>query len=256
MPEVQAPRQPILSIDLNADLGEGGVDDAAILQLVSSANIACGGHTGDALSMRTAVQLAIKNEVKIGAHPSFFDRTNFGRTRIHPPPVDLFDQLCRQVEALGQIVQQEGANLHHIKPHGALYNQAAQDPSLGEILIQVIKECGPAMQLIALAGSPLIEQARAAGIFVIPEAFADRRYNHDGSLRARTFHDACINNEADVLAQCLSILRDHTAQTWDNKPIRIEARTLCLHGDGPHALQLLRAIRLGLARNAIQVTAK
>lgn len=256
MPEA-APQHPQRQrlIDLNADLGEGGAHDEAILAIVSSANIACGGHTGDAQSMRTAVRLAQANGVAIGAHPSFVDRDNFGRTAQHPPLDVLFTQLCEQVDQLSQIASQEGGVLQHLKPHGALYNQAANDAALGDVLIRVVQHCNPQLRLVALAGSKLVKEAQAANLRVIQEAFADRRYNQDGSLRARTFAGACIDEAAEAVQQTLSIVEQGQLRSVDGNWIRLHADSLCVHGDGTHALHLLEAIRNTLVAHGFVIAA-
>jgi UPF0271 protein len=231
------------TIDLNADLGEGGAFDADILRIVSSANIACGGHTGDVQSMRTAVRLALANQVAMGAHPSFVDRENFGRSPQQPDHAGLFTQLCEQVDQLRQIAKQEGGVLQHLKPHGALYNQAAHDMALGALVIRVIQHCDPRLSLVALAGSPLVRLAQAAHLHVKQEAFADRRYNSDGSLRARSFADACIEEGEEAVQQVWNIVAQHQLRSVSGDSIKIHADTLCVHGDGAHALHLLKAIR-------------
>lgn len=241
-------------IDLNADLGEGAQNDAAILKIVSSANIACGGHTGDIHSMRTAIRLARENQVSIGAHPSFVDRENFGRSMQHPVPEILFEQLCEQVSALIQIATEEGGVVQHLKPHGALYNQAANNAELGAVLIRVIQACQPQCRLVTLAGSALVAQANAAGIQVIQEAFADRRYNRDGSLRARTFSDACIEEDAEAVQQTLNIVQRGQLQSLDDEWISLHADTLCVHGDGAHALHLLESIRSQLNQLGVTIS--
>lgn len=233
----------LLQIDLNADLGEGGQFDADILKIVSSANIACGGHIGDTNSMRQAICLAQENQVAIGAHPSFVDKENFGRKIQHPAPPVLFDQLCRQVDHLFEVAEKENATVHHLKPHGALYNQAANDTELGEVLIRVIQRSARPLSLVALAGSKLVTQAQAAGISVIQEAFADRRYNSDGSLRARTYADACITDDVEAIQQTLQLVQHQQLTCIDGTLIPVYAQTLCVHGDGTHALQLLTSIR-------------
>lgn len=230
-------------IDLNADLGEGGSYDAEILRIVSSANIACGGHAGDQQSMRVAIQLAKAHKVTIGAHPSFVDRVNFGRSAQNPHPDLLFKQLCEQVSLLANIAAQENYRLHHLKPHGALYNQAAHDVALGEVIIQVIHACDPSLTLVGLAGSPLLAQAQIAGIKTKAEAFADRRYNKDATLRARSFADACIECDDDAIQQVLNLIEQQQVVSVDGQMIHVEAQTICVHGDGEHALHLLKSIR-------------
>lgn len=230
-------------IDLNADLGEGGAYDAEILSIVSSANIACGGHTGDQRSMREAVRLAKAHKVTIGAHPSFVDQVNFGRSAQNPHPDLLFKQLCEQVTQLANIAAQENYRLHHLKPHGALYNQAAHDLALGEVILRVIRACDPSLTLVGLAGSPLLTQAQNAGIKIKAEAFADRRYNKDATLRARSFADACIESDDEAIQQVLNLLEHQQVACVDGQMIHVQAQTICVHGDGEHALHLLKSIR-------------
>lgn len=237
----------LLKIDLNADLGEGGQHDAAILNIVSSANIACGGHTGDIDSMRQAIRLAKINHVAIGAHPSFVDRENFGRSTQHPEPDLLFEQLCQQLDDLFDVAEQENATIQHLKPHGALYNQAAHDAELGEVLIRVIQRSRTPLHLVALAGSPLVQQAQAAGVAVIQEAFADRRYQANGRLRPRNFTDACITDDHEAVQQTLQLVQRQGLTCIDGSFIPVHAQTLCVHGDGAQALQLLESIRLALS---------
>jgi UPF0271 protein len=246
-------QRPIKMIDLNADLGEGGMHDAAILAIVSSANIACGGHTGDAHSMRAAIRLAQNSGVNLGAHPSFVDRENFGRSAQHPPTDLLFSQLCRQVNDLIEIAEQENCSVRHLKPHGALYNQAAHDPQLAEVLIRVIQHCDPTLTLFGLAGSNLLQLAQASGIQVKAEAFADRRYNNDGSLRARSFSDACIADDKEAVQQILGLIQHQQLCSVDGQVVHIEADTFCVHGDGEHALHLLSGIRKQLIAYGYQI---
>jgi UPF0271 protein len=254
MPEPQTNQQQLLSIDLNADLGEGASCDAQILALVSSANIACGGHAGDEDSMRIAVQLAQQNGVAIGAHPSFADKENFGR-KIQTPPYDHVAQDLRdQISSLMRITSEQGARLRHIKPHGALYNQAAFDPILADIIIQVMQDIAPELCLVALAGSPLVARARAAGLQVISEAFADRRYRSDGSLVPRSQANACIDHSDEAVAQSLQLIEKHQLFTSDGDIIRVQADTICVHGDGIHALTTIQALRAAFDEHGIKVT--
>jgi UPF0271 protein len=243
-------------IDLNADLGEGAQHDAEILSFVSSANIACGGHAGDERSMEVALDLAKQRHVSVGAHPSFMDRVNFGRTNMHPPLEELYRDLCTQVLTLMQIAQKQGLNLAHLKPHGALYNQAAKDHALGAVLIRVIQHCDPQLRLVGLAGSALIKQAKEAGMTVYEEAFADRRYNDDASLVARNLPDACIDDSDEALTQSLLLIEKSQIATLNGNTISARADTLCVHGDGHHALQLIEKIHRELTKRGIQITSK
>lgn len=253
MPEPQSNPRHLYAIDLNADLGEGANCDAQILALVSSANIACGGHTGDDDSMRVAVQLAQHYGVAIGAHPSFADRENFGR-KIQAPPYDHVAQDLRdQINALMRITAEQGAQLQHVKPHGALYNQAAFDPVLADIVIQVMQEIAPQLALVALAGSPIVARAQAAGLRVIREAFADRRYRSDGSLVPRSQVHACIEQSDEAVAQSLQLIEKHQLVCADGDIIKVQADTICVHGDGVHALATIQALRAAFDERHVEV---
>jgi UPF0271 protein len=254
MPEPQTKQKQLFSIDLNADLGEGASCDAQILALVSSANIACGGHAGDEDSMRIAVQLAQQYGVTIGAHPSFADRENFGR-KIQTPPYDHVAQDLRdQISSLMRISAKQGAQLRHVKPHGALYNQAAFDPVLADIVIQVMRDIAPELSLVALAGSPIVGWARAAGLQVISEAFADRRYRTDGSLVPRSQANACIEHGDEAVAQSLQLIEKHQLCAADGDIIKVQADTICVHGDGVHALATIQALRAAFDERGIEIT--
>ncbi|MFZ6688713.1 5-oxoprolinase subunit PxpA [Undibacterium sp. SXout11W] len=244
-----------ITIDLNADLGEGGADDAAILACVSSANIACGGHAGDTQSMRIAVRAAMACGVAIGAHPSFVDRENFGRTEMHLPMQQVYDEVLEQICALQDICKMEGTQLVHVKPHGALYNQAARDVRLAETLVKAIAAAGPQLKVVGLAGSELIHAARRAGMSVAEEAFADRRYNSDGSLVSRKLSGATIDEVELALQQAMRMVEQQRVISIDSKELQMNIDTLCLHGDGAHALQLARRLREQLQQREVVVTA-
>ncbi|MCG9712744.1 5-oxoprolinase subunit PxpA [Shewanella insulae] len=235
-----------LRIDLNADLGEGGPQDEALLALVTSANVACGGHAGDSQSMLATVKLAKAHHVKVGAHPSYPDKANFGRQTIKIDAESLFNSLIQQINAIKAVCDELGVDLHHVKPHGALYNDAAQDPALGRILIRVIEAINPKLKLMILAGSPLVMQARRAGIEVIEEAFADRGYCADGRLAPRSQPGALIEETHRVLEQVSSIVEEQKVTTVTGDSINCQATSLCLHGDTPQALEFARAIRASL----------
>lgn len=215
-------------IDLNADLGEGGADDAALLELVDSANIACGGHAGSEVIMRRTLALAMAAGVAAGAHPGYEDRENFGRREMQLPPEIAEDLVARQV---GKFALLAGGAVHHVKPHGALYNQANRDAALAAAVVKGIQKVAPDALLYALPDSALAAAGRAAGMRVRAEGFADRRYRADGSLVPRGEPAAVISDVAEAVAQALELARSG----------RIE--TLCVHGDGPQALAMLRALR-------------
>lgn len=240
-------------IDLNADLGEGGQHDEAILAWVSSANIACGGHTGDQESMRTALLLAKRFGVAVGAHPSYPDRVHFGRQFCQMEASALRASLHQQIAQLQEIAAQVGHPLSHVKPHGALYHQVAFDAATAQILIELLLEAFPQLSLLALAGSPIIQQARDAGIAVLEEAFADRAYQAHGQLRPRHLPHACFDQVAMVLAQAESIVLKNQVTTWDQQVIPVTADSLCLHGDGPEALNFTCALHQHLRQLNIRI---
>jgi len=244
-----------MQIDLNADLGEGAGSDEELLQLVSSANIACGWHAGDAVTMRQCVRWAIDNQVAIGAHPSFPDRANFGRSTMHLPPDEIVAGVLYQIGALAAIVRGEGGTLAHVKPHGALYNQAVKDPELAAAIVDAVRRFDPGLRFFGLAGSGMISAAERAGLKPVEEVFADRGYMPDGSLVPRSQPGALIEDEEQSLVQTLSLVRDHQVRAIDGSLIAVNAQTVCLHGDGAHALAFARRIRSTLEREGIAVMA-
>jgi len=244
-----------MQIDLNADLGEGCDNDEALLGLVSSANIACGWHAGDARTMRQCVRWALDKGVAIGAHPSFPDRENFGRSTMHLPPDDIIAGMLYQIGALAAITKAEGGRLAHVKPHGALYNQAVKEPELAAAICEAVRRFDPQLRFFGLAGSGMIDAARKAGLTPVEEVFADRGYQPDGSLVPRSQPGALIEDEEQSLAQTLSLVRDHKVTTIDGSTVAVHAQTVCLHGDGAHALAFARRIRERLALEGIAVSA-
>jgi UPF0271 protein len=244
-----------MQIDLNADLGEGAGSDEALLGLVSSANIACGWHAGDAKTMRQCVRWAIEHGVAIGAHPSFPDRENFGRSTMHLPPDEIVANVLYQVGALAAIVKAEGGKLSHVKAHGQLYNQAVKEPELAEALCEAVRLFDPSLRFFGLAGSGMIDAARRAGLTPVEEVFADRGYMPDGSLVPRSQPGALIEDEEQSLAQTLSMVRDRKVRAIDGSTVPLNAQTVCLHGDGAHALAFARRIRDRLQQEGIAVRA-
>lgn len=243
-----------MQIDLNVDLGEGCDNDEALLGLVSSANIACGWHAGDAAVMRQCVRWALANGVAIGAHPSFPDRANFGRSEMHLPPEEVYAGVLYQIGALAAIAQAEGGRLSHVKPHGALYNQAAKDPALADAICDAVRRFDPALLFFGLAGSGMIDAARRAGLRPVEEVFADRGYMPDGSLVPRSRPGALIEDEEAALAQALSLVREQRVQAVDGSLVAVNAQTVCLHGDGAHALEFAGLIRERLTQQGIAIT--
>lgn len=240
-------------IDLNADVGEGMAIEEELLALVSSCNIACGGHIGDDASMARSVAAALNAGVVIGAHPSYEDRAHFGRQVLDLTPQELGDQILRQLEALALVVARENATLAHVKPHGALYNQAARDPVVAAAVARAVAAFDPSLALVGLAGSLLLTAGRTAGLKVIAEGFVDRAYEADGSLRDRRKPDAVHVSLDQALHQALAIAQGQHFPAHDGSPLLINAQTLCIHSDTPHALHFAQALRQRLADASIAV---
>ncbi|CQJ64801.1 LamB/YcsF family protein [Yersinia intermedia] len=245
-----------MKIDLNADLGEGCANDHALLQLVSSANIACGFHAGDAQTMRQSVLWAMEYGVAIGAHPSFPDRENFGRTAMQLPPETVYAQVVYQLGALAAIVKAEGGVMQHVKPHGMLYNQAAVDPLLADAIAKAVKAVDSSLRLVGLAGSELIRAGERAGLVTRQEVFADRRYQGDGTLVPRSQPDALIESDELALSQTLAMVQRQQVQARDSSWVAVQADTVCVHGDGTHALDFARRLRHSFQQQNITVTAQ
>lgn len=244
-----------MKIDLNADLGEGCASDAELLTLVSSANIACGFHAGDAQTMQASVREAVKNGVAIGAHPGFPDRENFGRTAMQLPPETVYAQTLYQIGALAAITHAEGGVMRHVKPHGMLYNQAAKDPQLADAIAKAVHACDPALILVGLAGSELIRAGKHYGLTTRQEVFADRGYQADGSLVPRSQPGALIEDEEQSLAQTLEMVQNGRVKSITGEWTLVEAQTVCLHGDGEHALAFARRLRAAFLERGIAVQA-
>jgi UPF0271 protein len=234
----------VRQLDLNADVGEGDpVTDEALLQLVSSANIACGFHAGDTHSMRATVQAAIRNDVAVGAHPGFDDREGFGRRPQHLTASEIRELLIRQLGALDAIARVEGTRLRHVKPHGALYNQAETDSALAFAIVAAIRAFDPALRFVGRAGSAMEEAARTVRHPFLAEAFADRRYRADGTLVPRSEPDAVLTDPEDVAQQVRSFVTDGEVIARDGSRLAVLFQTLCVHGDTPGAVSLARRIR-------------
>ncbi|AUU89969.1 LamB/YcsF family protein [Enterobacteriaceae bacterium ENNIH3] len=245
-----------MKIDLNADLGEGCGNDAALLKLVSSANIACGFHAGDAQTMRECVQEALKNGVAVGAHPSFPDRENFGRTAMQLPPQTVYAQTLYQCGALAAIVRAEGGRMVHVKPHGMLYNQAAVDPMLAEAIARAVRDCDPSLILVGLVGSELIRAAKHLQLTTREEVFADRGYQDDGTLVPRSQPGALITDDEAALTQTLGMVLSGNVKSINGRDVALRAQTVCLHGDGEHALAFAHRLREAFERSGIVVSAE
>ncbi len=242
-------------LDLNCDLGEGSAADVELMPLVTSANIACGGHAGDEESMRASVELAARHGVAIGAHPGFIDREHFGRRELKVGAGEVRELVLSQTRRLEAVARGVNTVLSHVKPHGALYNQVARDSTLAGAVVDAVLELGVALVLFAPAGSVLLARARAAGLKVASEVFADRTYQADGSLTPRSRADALITDEEVAVAQVLRMVRESKVRSVQGSDLTLAADTVCVHGDGPHAIALVRALRCELARAGIAVRA-
>jgi UPF0271 protein len=245
------------SIDLNADVGEGAGSDEELIPLVSSVNIACGAHAGDAATMRQALELARRHGAAVGAHPGFADREHFGRRELPVSPAAAAELVLGQARRLEEMAAGVGLRVGHVKLHGALYNMAARDPSLGSAIVEALVREGraghPRWRLVTLAGSPMEALGRAAGLTVFAEAFADRTYTRDGALTPRSELGAVIADEDAAVRQALRIAREGTVVATDGSVVPVKADTLCLHGDGPGAVAFARRIRIEFARAGIAI---
>lgn len=237
----------MLTVDLNCDMGEGCPNDAELMRYVSSANIACGYHAGDAGTMQQTVDLALAARVTIGAHPGYRDRGNFGRTSILLPPNEVVDLVTAQIESLNEICVRKGARLHHVKPHGALYNQAAKDRDLAAAIAEAVASFDSSLVLYGLSGSSMISEAESAGLATASEVFADRTYRPDGTLTPRSEPNALIIDVRQCVEQVLQMVESRTVTATDGSTIGIKADTICLHGDGEHAVEFARTIRSALS---------
>ena len=243
-------------IDLTADVGEGDPEaDEALLQLVTSANVACGLHAGDADTMRATVALAIKLGVAVGAHPGYDDRENFGRRPMQLAEADIKDLLLSQLGALAAIARSEGAILCHVKPHGALYNQAETDRALADAIIAAVRAFDPNLRLVGRAGSAMADAGAAVGHPFTPEAFADRRYRRDGSLLPRSQPGALLTDPEEVARQVRSLITHGEVLASDGSHLPIAFETLCLHGDTPGSAVLAARIRRELTALGVGVSA-
>jgi UPF0271 protein len=229
-----------LQIDLNCDMGEipeaiaDGTQEA-LMRSITSANVACGGHAGDEQTMRATIQQALRAGVAIGAHPGYPDRENFGRLELKMAPMEVAESVFQQVRALAQVAESCGAPVVHVKPHGALYNQAMRNRELASAIANGVARWRRDVVLVGLAGSPMLEVFRGAGFAVAAEAFADRRYEPDGTLRSRKFADALIRDPKEAGRQALGMVELEVVTASDGSEVAVAAQTICIHGDTPGA---------------------
>jgi UPF0271 protein len=229
-------------IDINCDMGEGTGNDALLMPYISSASIACGFHAGDVDTMYETIGLAIKNKVSVGAHVSYLDKNNFGRTELNLQAGEVYELVEQQLIILKEITDLFDIKLTHVKPHGALYNQSAKDIVLAKAIAKAVRDFDQQLILFGLSGSHSIREAGLLGLATASEVFADRSYQDDGSLTSRSQPDALIENKDMAVKQVLQIINEHTVTTISGKTIPIVAQTVCIHGDGIHAVEFAKAI--------------
>jgi UPF0271 protein len=248
------------NIDINCDMGEAFgnypmPNDEILFKYISSANIACGFHAGDPKVMQDTVALAIQNNVAIGAHPGLPDLQGFGRREMKISPKEAYQITIYQIGALSGFVKAAHAKLNHVKPHGALYNMAARDVKLAQAIVNAIHDFDPSLILYGLAGSEMINAASKIGLKSASEVFADRTYQDDGSLTPRSLANALITNEKDSLAQVLKMINQQQVISVNQKVISLKADTLCIHGDGEHAVEFAKTIHQTLKNEGITIKA-
>lgn len=247
-------------VDLNCDLGESFGryqlgEQQEILKYITSANIACGFHAGDPSVMRETVKLAIDNGVKIGAHPGLPDLNGFGRRDMNITPQEGYDMVVYQIGALQGFLTICNETMQHVKPHGALYNMAAKDAALAEAIAQAVYDVSPSLVLFGLAGSELTKAGEKIGLRTVHEVFADRTYQLDGSLTSRSQADALITNQQQAVAQVVTMVKEGKVISQQNTAVSLQADTVCIHGDGEHALDFAKYITETLESSGVKVSA-
>jgi len=242
-------------VDLNADVGEECGDDVALIPLLTSANVACGGHAGNKLVMQRTVELCLGRGVHIGAHVSYPDREHFGRRDMSLPPEKLKTQLLNQLQALASVTRSAGGRITYLKAHGALYNRMADDAAVADVVLAALISFDPGLKLLTLPGSTAMTRARSAGIEAVGEAFADRGYRDDARLLPRSEEGAVISDAGRVAARGLRLVREGVMESVSGKIIPVEARSLCVHGDTLGAVELARALRTALEAAGVELRA-
>jgi UPF0271 protein len=244
-----------LVVDLNADLGEGAGHDVELLELVTSANIACGFHAGDADTMRQSIEAARKYEVAVGAHPSLFDRENFGRKELPVSADEIFEAVVYQLGIFQAIAESARMRVNHVKPHGALYNMAARDASLAEAIARAMVKIDNRLVLFAPQNSALERAAEKNQLRVAREVFADRNYLSNGALVSRTHPDALLRDPQEAATRVVRMLREEKVRSVDGVDVDARADTVCLHGDSPGAVEFARVLRLRLENEGVAIRA-
>lgn len=242
----------MFKINLNCDLGEGAKFDAQIIPLITGANIACGFHAGDAETMRKTLELCRDNNVMAGAHPGYPDKENFGRTNLDVTPEQVYDYTVYQIGAIDAFACGTGKIINYVKPHGAMYNQAAKNRELADAICDAILDTRPDLILLALSGSQMIESAKAKGVKYASEVFADRAYESDGSLRARSLEGSMITDENEAVDRVVTMIKTGKVKAYDGTMIDIEAHSVCVHGDSEKALVFVEKLRKAFDENNIK----
>jgi UPF0271 protein len=244
-----------LSVDLNADLGEGAGHDEKLFELISSANIATGFHAGNADSMHAAVSAAKKRGVAVGAHPSFFDRENFGRRELQISDQEVFDAVAYQLGVFQAITSAVGVRPNHVKPHGALYNMAVRDDKLADAIARAIESVDPKLILFAPDKSELARAGESHGLRIAREIFADRNYLNDGWLVPRTRPDALLHDPKEAASRVLRMLREGKVRSVEGRDVEVRGETICVHGDTPGAVEFARELRSQLEHEGVRINA-
>ncbi|ACQ93465.1 LamB/YcsF family protein [Tolumonas auensis DSM 9187] len=247
-------------VDLNCDMGESfGIyqmgTDTQIMPLVSSANIACGFHAGDPSVMRKTLEAAVAQGVALGAHPGLPDLVGFGRRNMQVSAQEAYDMVVYQVGALAGFAKAAGVSLHHVKPHGALYNMAAKDKALADAIARAVRDIDASLVLYGLAGSQLIQAGKNAGLRVASEVFADRTYQADGSLTSRSQPNALLQSDEEAVQQVLTMVTEKRVKAVTGEWVSLDADTICIHGDGAHALSFATKVRAALLQAGVEIKA-
>lgn len=244
-----------MDMDLNADLGEGCADDAALLEVVSSASVACGGHAGDRFTMHATCDAARRRRVSIGAHPSYEDHDNFGRLSVEVSPDELSRLVIRQLRALATEAVRVGSRISYVKPHGALYHDVCSQPATAEAFLAAVSSFAPGLPVLGLPGSHLLRLAPECGLQPTAEGFADRGYLADGTLAPRSAPGAVLTDPELVAEQALSLATNAQVRCIDGTTIDMRVESICLHGDTPGAVRLAGAVRSALETSGIRLRA-
>jgi 5-oxoprolinase (ATP-hydrolysing) subunit A len=243
------------TVDLNCDMGEDAGNDKSILPFISTVNIACGYHAGDEKTIWQTIEGALKHKVAVGAHPSYLDRENFGRTEMDLPPEEVYELVTQQLLLFNEIANSVSAPFHHVKPHGALYNRSAKDKKMAIAIARAVKDFDERLILFGLSGSHSVHEAKAIGLKTASEVFADRSYQDDGSLSPRSVANALIEDISLATKQVLQMIKKGTVISVSGKEMPILAETICIHGDGKQAVKFAKEINRALKENHIDIKA-